>query len=87
LRFIVHFALHSKHIPSSLQRTFTEGFCYTFFCYDFNRNRNVSTNFIKSSETEMLRTFLRWESRCFVRKDGRTDSHDVANSRLSQSNC
>lgn len=41
LRFIVNFALHRKHISSSLQRPFTESVCYTYFCYDFNRNRCV----------------------------------------------
>ena len=87
LCFIVNFALHRKHIPSQLQRPLTESVCYTYFCYDFKRNRYVSTNFSKRSEKEKLRIFLRWESRCFIRKDWRTDSHDMANSRFSQSNC
>jgi hypothetical protein len=77
LHFTVNFALHRKHIPSPLQRPFTESVCYTYFCYDFNRNRCVSTNFSKTTEKEMLRTLLRRETRCFIRKDGRMDGRAV----------
>jgi hypothetical protein len=71
LRFIVNFALQRKHISSPLQRLLNESVCYIYFCYDFNRNRYVLTNFRKTTKKETLRTLTMGVALFY--KEGRTD--------------
>ena len=49
----------------------------------FNRNLNFLYRFSKNSQIPNFMKILPVEPSCSMRKDGRTDTHDEANSRFS----